>query len=188
MASPRCRSTDTTFGCGPGTSLRCRARVVRRRGRARTAAAPAGCATGVPAGCATGVPGAVGPARPLAGRAASFVRRVGSKPGQAPRPRRRSPHWWRMANPGQALRPRRRSPHWWRMANPGQAPRPRRRPPHWWRMANPGLGQGASQPGGDSMCGQAATPCLLSLLFQFRMQFPCDYFELWFRSVGVTTF
>ena len=39
-------------------------------------------------------------ARPLAVRAASFARRVGSKPGQALRPRRRSPHWWRVANPG----------------------------------------------------------------------------------------
>ena len=88
---------------------------------------PGGCATGVPGGCATGVPGAVGPARPLAVgparplavgparplavRAASFARRVGSKPGQALRPRRRSPHWWRVvcgARPGPPhLRPSR---------------------------------------------------------------------------------
>ena len=54
MVSPRCRSTDTTCGCGPGTSRRCRARVVRRRGRGRT----------------SGVPCAVGPARsPSAPRA-----------------------------------------------------------------------------------------------------------------------
>ena len=33
-------------------------------------------------------------ARPLAVRAASFARRVGSKPGQALRPRRRPPLWW----------------------------------------------------------------------------------------------
>ena len=52
--SPRCRSTDTTDGCGPDTSRRCRARVVRRRGRGRT----------------SGVPCAVGPARsPSAPRA-----------------------------------------------------------------------------------------------------------------------
>ena len=42
--------------------------------------------TGVLAGCGTGVPGAVGPARPLTVRAASFARRVGSKPGQAAAP------------------------------------------------------------------------------------------------------
>ena len=33
-------------------------------------------------------------ARPLTVRAASFARRVGSKPGQALRPRRRPPLWW----------------------------------------------------------------------------------------------
>ena len=54
----------------------------------------AGGVAGVSAGCATGVPGAVGPARPLTVRAASFARRVGSKPGQALRPRRRPPLWW----------------------------------------------------------------------------------------------
>ena len=37
-------------------------------------------------GCATGVPGAVGPARPHAVSAASFARRVGSKPGEAAAP------------------------------------------------------------------------------------------------------
>ena len=118
------RSTDVSNGFGPGTSRRCRARVFYRRGRGCFAGVvagcatgvPAGCATGVPAGCATGVPSAVGPARPLAVRAASFARRVGSKPDQAaaqpalssqvargacgvrcparPRLRRRSPHWW----------------------------------------------------------------------------------------------
>ena len=54
----------------------------------------AGGVAGVSAGCATGVPGAVGPARPLTVRAASFARRVGSKPGQALRPRRHPPLWW----------------------------------------------------------------------------------------------
>ena len=53
-----------------------------------------GSTAGVSVGCATGVPGAVGPARPLTVRAASFARRVGSKPGQALRPRRRPPLWW----------------------------------------------------------------------------------------------
>ena len=48
----------------------------------------------VSAGCATGVPGAVGPARPLTVRAASFARRVVSKPGQALRARLRPPHQW----------------------------------------------------------------------------------------------
>ncbi len=48
----------------------------RRRARPLT-----GSTAGVSAGCATGVPGAVGPARPLTVRAASFARRVGSKPG-----------------------------------------------------------------------------------------------------------
>ena len=57
----------------------------------------AGCTAGVSVGCVAGVPGAVGPARPLAVRAASFARRVGSKPGQALRPRRRPPHWWLVA-------------------------------------------------------------------------------------------
>ena len=85
-------------GCGTGVLDGCVAGV------------SAGCATGVPGavgparspallpvfsvGCATGVPGAVGPARPLTVRAASFARRVGSKPGQALRPRRRPPLWW----------------------------------------------------------------------------------------------
>jgi len=36
------------------------------------------------------------PSGPPAVRAASFARRVGSKPGQALRPRRHPPHWWRV--------------------------------------------------------------------------------------------
>ena len=36
------------------------------------------------------------PSDPLTVRAASFARRVGSKPGQALRPRRCPPHWWRV--------------------------------------------------------------------------------------------
>ena len=35
-------------------------------------------------------------ARPLTVCAVSFTRRVGSKPGQALRPRRHPPHWWRV--------------------------------------------------------------------------------------------
>ena len=94
------RSTDVSNGFGPGTSRRCRARVIHRRGRgwfcAGLLAFPAGywatlkCTglfvSGVSVGVATGVPGAVGSARPLAVRAASVARRVGSKPDQASAP------------------------------------------------------------------------------------------------------
>ena len=60
----------------------------------------AGCGTGVLAGCVAGFLLAVPPvfrrrrAHPLTVRAASFARRVGSKPGQALRPRRHPPLWW----------------------------------------------------------------------------------------------
>ena len=81
--SLRCHSTDIAKHFGPGTSRRCRARVLYRRGRGCFAGVPASCAIGVPAGFAAGVPGAVGPARPLAVRAASVARRVVSRPGQA---------------------------------------------------------------------------------------------------------
>ena len=55
--------------------------------------------TGVSVGCATGFLLAVplvfrAPSGLLAVRAASFARRVGSKPGQVMRLRRRPPHWW----------------------------------------------------------------------------------------------
>ena len=125
--SLRCHSTDIAKHFGPGTSRRCRARVLYRRGRgcfAGVAAGfgagvavgcasglvagcfagvPASCAIGVPAGFAAGVPGAVGPARPLAVRAASFARRVGSKPGQALRPPAPSTLVARGGLPGQCL-------------------------------------------------------------------------------------
>ena len=91
--SLRCHSTDVTNGFGPGTSRRCRARVFYRRGRGRT--------TGVPAGCATGVPGAVGPARTPSTPRASLG--ASARSPARPRPRRRSPHWWRVV-PGQCLR------------------------------------------------------------------------------------
>ena len=97
-ASGLFRATGVLAGCVAGVSAGCATGVL------------AGCGTGVPGavgparspallpvfsvGCATGVPGAVGPARPLTVRAASFARRVGSKPGQALRPRRRPPLWW----------------------------------------------------------------------------------------------
>ena len=60
-----------------------------------------GCAAGVLAGCVAGVlagcaPVFRAPSGPPAVRAASFARRVGSKPGQALRPRRHLPHWWRV--------------------------------------------------------------------------------------------
>ena len=82
-ARPLAGSTaGVSAGCATGVLAGCGTGVL------------AGCVAGVSAGCATGVPGAVGPARPLTVRAASFARRVGSKPGQALRPRRRPPLWW----------------------------------------------------------------------------------------------
>ena len=70
-------------------------------------------------------PTAARPARPLAVRAASFARRVVSKPGQAPQAPRRPPIGRRRASkPARALRSLRRPPHLC-----GQAPQASRRPP-----------------------------------------------------------
>ena len=79
--------------------------------------------------CPDRSPAAARPARPLAVRAASFARRVGSKPGQTPPPptgtAARPRHRPRAPQPGpvaahrygRALRTLRRFPHQWRSRN-----------------------------------------------------------------------
>ena len=109
-----------------------RARVLYRRGR--------GCVTGTPAGCVAGVPGAVGPARPLAARAASLWLGASARSPARPCRRPQTPRLWlrrrcsgcRRARPP-ARRPR-REPMARRVGSkPGQALRSRRHPPHRWR-------------------------------------------------------
>ena len=88
-----CRGPEAEFRLRAFSCHRCFCWVCCRGFGRRRPRPISGSTAGVSAGCATGVPGAVGPARPLTVRAASFARRVGSKPGQTLRPRRRPPHW-----------------------------------------------------------------------------------------------
>ena len=102
------------------------------------------------------------PARPLAVRAASFARRVGSKPGQAPQATRRPPI-------GRGV-----------CVLPGQAPPP---------PTGPSGPSGALHAGGAVLLCVAervgSKPGQAPAQRQFRMQFPRMCFMVWSLIVGI---
>ena len=194
--SLRCRSTEVSNGFGPGTSRRCRARVFYRRGRGCFAGVVAGCATGVPAGCATGVPAGFAAGVP-AGCAPVFLlaappvfRAPSGPPARSPSAPRAS--LGASARSPARPRPRWRSPHWWRVVcgeRPGCGPAGALHTGGSWSVVS---GQAAAPPALSTPAVhgvharysiRSTSTCAFALpnrcaRHQFRMQFPCDYFKV----------
>ena len=158
------RSTDVSNGFGPGTSRRCRARVIHRRGRgwfcAGLLAFPAGywatlkCTglfvSGVSVGVATGVPSAVGSGCCLRRELCSACR-LEARPGLGPVGALHTGGAWSVMN-GQAAAP-------------------------------PALSTPAVHGVHARYSIRSTSTCAFALpnrcaRHQFRMQFPCDYFKV----------